>query len=74
MYGNVWEWCADWYGENYYASGQMQGPKGPPDGSERVRRGGCFGSDAAYVRSAYRGAKTPVTRSFAMGFRVVREQ
>ena len=74
MYGNAWEWCTDWYGENYYALGQMQDPKGPADGSERVRRGGCFGSDASYVRSAYRGAKTPVTRSFAMGFRVVRER
>ncbi|MCA9028578.1 MAG: SUMF1/EgtB/PvdO family nonheme iron enzyme, partial [Planctomycetaceae bacterium] len=33
--GNVWEWCSDWYGADYYASSPERDPRGPSSGSSR---------------------------------------
>ena len=29
MAGSVWEWCTDWYSENYYRESPRKNPKGP---------------------------------------------
>ena len=70
MSGNVWEWCEDWYGSDYYVSCQSGNPKGPPSGDNRVDRGGCWLNDPFNCRVAFRGSLNPSGRAGTLGFRL----
>lgn len=69
LYGNVWEWCQDWFGD--YTSEAKQNPTGPAVGTHRVIRGGCWESPGGNCRSAFREREFPSSRNWGVGFRVV---
>ncbi len=73
MHGNVWEWCQDWYAEDFYSSSPSEDPQGPENGEQRVLRGGCWSSSGTNCRSAYRGRAEPGLHVYRFGFRVVLE-
>lgn len=70
IYGNVWEWCHDFY-SSYYPGGSIEAPAGPVSGVSRVFRGGGWDYTAASCRSAYRNNVLPTRRANYLGFRVV---
>jgi formylglycine-generating enzyme required for sulfatase activity/uncharacterized caspase-like protein len=72
MHGNVWEWCLDYWHENYNGA--------PADGSawvtggnasRRVLRGGSWSLNPGDCRSAHRNRLEPGIRVNYLGFRVV---
>jgi formylglycine-generating enzyme required for sulfatase activity len=74
MLGNVKEWVADWYEENYYQTlpSLATDPKGPPTGMHRVLRGGYWGDRPEDVRASSRDFSIPSNRSVGYGFRCAR--
>ncbi len=72
MHGNAWQWCADWYGNGYYAVSPTDDPTGPDSGDRRVLRGGSWIFWPSNCRSAGRGRMPPGFRSLETGFRIAK--
>jgi uncharacterized protein (TIGR02996 family) len=70
LHGNVWEWCSDWYGNDYDEKGPRKDPPGPATGHEHVIRGGSWDSVADSCRAANRRRESLTYRNSVLGFRV----
>jgi len=69
MYGNVAEWCQDWYQSDFYKKSATRNPKGSLMGSFKVVRGGSWASPAKNCRSAKRDFLPQDFAGFSCGFR-----
>lgn len=86
MYGNVREYCSDWYDSASYKEEEVEDPKGPNAGEQltvvilgtgkkgtftsHVTRGGCYNSSALQCRSAARGTVQSEGLDRVTGFRL----
>jgi len=73
VHGNVWEYCSDWYHQDYYTNSATIDPKGPLSGQYRVLRGGSWHDGPAYCRAAFRNRNEPDYTCDDNGFRIVLE-
>ena len=68
LYGNVWEWCNDFYKVDYYQESPEKSPKGPEFGDNKVLRGGSWDSEANQCRSSYRYNEVPGYTDICIGY------
>jgi formylglycine-generating enzyme required for sulfatase activity len=70
MAGNVEEWVADWYAEDYYGMSPASDPQGPTEGTQKVHRGGdLFDAASVNLRVFERWHSDPTVGVSERGFR-----
>ena len=73
MTGNAFEYCQDWYLQNYYSHyAESVNPMGPPSGTLCPIRGGNYATPLENCRPARRWDADPREKFTGAGFRLVR--
>ena len=67
------EWCADWFGETYYAESPERNPRGAPSGTRRVSRGGAWRHADPWSAVGHRSSLPPHLRYSDYGVRFARD-
>lgn len=70
---NVHEWCADWFGKDYYAHSLARNPRGPEFGQRRASRGGSWRHQIKVSRCGSRSSIPPTLEYADYGFRIARD-
>jgi formylglycine-generating enzyme len=70
MCENVHEWCADWFGADYYVTSPERNPQGPAEGTRKASRGGSWRHHVKVSRSSARSSIPPEFQYADYGFRL----
>jgi len=70
MFGNVAEWCSDWYSYSSYRKNLAVNPNGSANGREKVIRGGSWYDMGGSFRSSVRDKISPDKANKKIGFRL----
>lgn len=72
MHGNLWEWCQDYYSNNYYTKDTVTNPTGAISGTDRVLRGGSYKSGSIEIRASNRSL--PADKLSQTGIRLIKNK
>lgn len=73
MHGNVWEWCEDYWHPSYQDAPADSAARLVGTSTNRVLRGGSWGSNPVSLRTTNRFSHRPDLRNYDVGFRVARD-
>lgn len=73
MAGNASEWVSDWYDEKYYVVGPESNPTGPPNGRQKVLRGGSMVDPTILLSAASRESYFPADTGPFVGIRCAQD-